>query len=73
MSYLYKRENHDGSRTFYYSGAGEVAAIVVQEQGLWVRHMHQTQISVAKPAEPFATRAGAESAAEIGFDVITKL
>jgi len=68
MSHLYKRKNHDGSKTFYYSGAGEVVAIVRPKGQFWIRDTYRTQISVAGASE-HATRAGAEGAAENGFEV----
>jgi hypothetical protein len=71
MSYLYKRVNHDGSETFYYSGAGEVVAIVKQGSAFWTSTSHRTQISAARFSR-HTNRADAELAAEGGFDVIDK-
>lgn len=74
MSYLYKRTSQDGEQTFYYSGAGEVVAIVRQKSngsGFWIRDTYRSQISESGASE-HATRAAAEGAAETGFDVIDK-
>jgi hypothetical protein len=68
--HLYKRPNHNGSKTFYYSGAGEVVAIVRRKDGgqFWIRDTYKTQISAAGASE-HATRAGAEGAAENDFEI----
>lgn len=72
MSYLYKRTSQDGETVNYFSGAGELAATLSQEQGLWIRNTYRTQISVISPAAPFTSLADAQHSIEATFEVIDR-